>query len=91
MTARLRARMGQHAHDDRLTNYVAELSSASDHFRNIWASEHIAAYRHEEKTIHHPDAGILTLDCDVLAADNSELRLDGSSPRLGWSDPARLL
>jgi transcriptional regulator with XRE-family HTH domain len=71
----LRARIGQHARDDRLTKYVADLSSESDHFRNIWASEHIAAYRHEEKVIHHPDAGILTLDCDVLAADNSELRL----------------
>ena len=71
----LRARMGQHARDNRLTKYVADLSSASDHFRNIWASENIAAYRHEEKTIHHPDAGILTLDCDVLAADNNELRL----------------
>jgi transcriptional regulator with XRE-family HTH domain len=71
----LRARMGQHARDDRLTKYVADLSSESDQFRNIWASEHIAAYRHEEKVIHHPDAGILTLDCDVLAADNSELRL----------------
>jgi transcriptional regulator with XRE-family HTH domain len=71
----LRARMGQHARDDRLTKYVADLSSESDHFRNIWASERIAAYRHEEKVIHHPDAGILTLDCDVLAADNNELRL----------------
>ena len=71
----LRARMGQHARDDRLTKYVADLSSESDQFRNIWASEHIAAYRHEEKVIDHPDAGILTLDCDVLAVDNSELRL----------------
>jgi transcriptional regulator with XRE-family HTH domain len=71
----LRARMGQHARDARLTKYVADLSSTSDHFRNIWASEHIAAYRHEEKVIHHPDAGILTLDCDVLTADNNELRL----------------
>jgi transcriptional regulator with XRE-family HTH domain len=71
----LRARMGQHARDNRLTKYVADLSSASDHFRNIWASENIAAYRHEEKVIRHPHAGILTLDCDVLAADNSELRL----------------
>jgi hypothetical protein len=71
----LRARMGQHAYDDRLTKYVADLSSGSEHFRNIWASEHIAAYRHEEKVIHHPDAGILTLDCDVLAADNNDLRL----------------
>jgi transcriptional regulator with XRE-family HTH domain len=71
----LRARMGQRAGDDRLTKFVAELRSESDNFRNIWASEHIAAYRHEEKLIHHPDAGILTLDCDVLAADNNELRL----------------
>jgi transcriptional regulator with XRE-family HTH domain len=71
----LRARMGQHAGDDRLTKYAADLSSESDRFRNIWAGEHIAAYRHEEKIIHHPDAGILTLDCDVLAADNNEVRL----------------
>ena len=71
----LRAQMGQHARDDRLTKYVADLSSGSDHFRNLWASEHIAAYRHEEKVIHDPDAGILTLDCDVLAVDNNELRL----------------
>ena len=67
--------MGQHARDDRLTKYVADLSSKSEQFRNIWAGEHIAAYRHEEKVIQHPDAGILTLDCDVLPADNSELRL----------------
>jgi transcriptional regulator with XRE-family HTH domain len=71
----LRARMGQHARDDRLTKYVADLSSESDQFRDIWASEHIAAYRHEEKVIHHPDVGILTLDCDLLATGNSELRL----------------
>jgi hypothetical protein len=42
---------------------------------SIWASEHIAVYRHEGKVIDHPDAGILTLDCDVLAAENNELRL----------------
>jgi transcriptional regulator with XRE-family HTH domain len=71
----LRARMGQHARDDRLTKYVADLESESDQFRDIWACEHIAAYRHEEKVIHHPDVGILTLDCDVLAAENNELRL----------------
>jgi hypothetical protein len=67
--------MGQHARDDRLTKYVADLESESDQFRDIWACEHIAAYRHEEKVIHHPDVGILTLDCDVLAAENNELRL----------------
>jgi transcriptional regulator with XRE-family HTH domain len=77
----LRARMGQHARDDRLTKYVADLSSESDHFHSIWASEHIAVYRHEEKVIDHPDAGILTLDCDVLAAENNELRLVIYTPR----------
>jgi transcriptional regulator with XRE-family HTH domain len=71
----LRARMGQHARDDRLTKFVADLGAESDRFRDMWDTEHIAAYRHEEKVIVHPEAGILKLDCDVLAADNDELRL----------------
>jgi hypothetical protein len=71
----LRARVGQHAHDDRLTGFVADLSAASVRFRDMWDTEHIAAYRHEEKAIEHPQAGVLHLDCDVLTVGNDELRL----------------
>ncbi len=71
----LRARVGQHAHDDRLTRFVAELSAESMRFRAMWDTEHIATYRHEEKAIEHPQAGVLHLDCDVLTVGNDELRL----------------
>ena len=71
----LRARVGQHAHDDRLTGFVADLSAESVRFRDMWDTEHIAAYRHEEKAIEHPQAGVLHLDCDVLTVGNDELRL----------------
>jgi transcriptional regulator with XRE-family HTH domain len=71
----LRARMGQHARDERLTKFVADLSAESGRFRDMWDAEHVAAYRHEEKVIVHPEAGVLKLDCDVLAADNDDLRL----------------
>ena len=71
----LRARVGQHPHDDRLTGFVADLSAESGRFRDLWATEQIAAYRHEEKAIEHPQAGVLHLDCDVLTVDNDELRL----------------
>jgi transcriptional regulator with XRE-family HTH domain len=71
----LRARVGQHAHDGRLTGFVADLSAVSMRFRDMWNTEHIAAYGHEEKAIGHPQAGVLHLDCDVLTIGNDELRL----------------
>jgi transcriptional regulator with XRE-family HTH domain len=71
----LRARMGQHRHDDQLTGFVADLSAESRQFRDMWGTEHIAAYRHEEKAVEHPQAGVLHLDCDVLTVGNDDLRL----------------
>jgi MmyB-like transcription regulator ligand binding domain len=71
----LRARVGQHGHDDRLTGFVADVSAESVRFRDIWDTERIAAYRHEQKAIEHPRAGLLHLDCDVLTVGNDELRL----------------
>ena len=71
----LRARVGQHAHDDRLKGFVADLSAESVRFREMWDTEHIDAYRHEEKAIEHPHAGVLHLDADVLTVGNDELRL----------------
>jgi transcriptional regulator with XRE-family HTH domain len=77
----LRARLGQHAHDDRLTGFVADLSAESVRFRDMWDTEDIAAYRHEEKAIEHPQAGVLHVDCDVLTVSNDEVRLAVSTAR----------
>ncbi|HEX4251509.1 MAG TPA: helix-turn-helix transcriptional regulator, partial [Pseudonocardia sp.] len=71
----LRARVGQHPHDDRLTDFVADLNAASPRFRGMWEAHRIDAYRHEPKTIAHPEAGTLHLDCDVLPAGSDDLRL----------------
>jgi transcriptional regulator with XRE-family HTH domain len=71
----LRARLGQHSHDDRLTEFVTGLSAASGRFRGIWAAHRVDEYRHEAKTIAHPEAGTLRLDCDVLPAGGDDLRL----------------
>ena len=71
----LRARLGQHSHDDRLTHLVAGLSAASGRFRGIWAAHRVDEYRHEAKTIAHPEAGTLRLDCDVLPAGGDDIRL----------------
>lgn len=71
----LRARLGQHSHDDRLTDFVGDLSTASARFRGIWEARRVDAYRHESKTIAHPEAGMLRLDCDVLPAGGDDIRL----------------
>lgn len=71
----LRARLGQRPHDDRLTNFVGDLSAASDRFRGIWDTHRIDAYRHESKAIAHPEVGTLHLDCDVLTVGSDDIRL----------------
>jgi transcriptional regulator with XRE-family HTH domain len=71
----LRARVAHRRDDDRLTGFVADLGMRSAQFRQMWQSEHVAAYRHEDKAIDHPEVGMLHVDADVLAAGHDDVRL----------------
>jgi transcriptional regulator with XRE-family HTH domain len=71
----LRAALGQHGRNDRHTAFIDEISLHSKVFRDMWDLQHVDSYRHDTKSIDHPDVGTLHLDCDVLDVGTDGHRL----------------
>jgi transcriptional regulator with XRE-family HTH domain len=86
----LRATVGQYPGDTWLADLVTDLREASSRFRELWDGGAVARHREDRKTIHHPDVGGITLDCDVLTIHGSDLRLVVLTPEPGSSDADRL-
>ncbi len=56
----------------------------------VWDSEAVGCHEAACKTIDHPAAGTLTLDCDVLSAAGSDLRIMICTAEPGSADAERL-
>lgn len=50
----------------------------------------MARHQEDRKTIHHPDVGTITLDCDVLTVHGSDPRLVVLTTEPGSADAGRL-
>uniref|UniRef100_A0AAU3H6H7 Helix-turn-helix transcriptional regulator n=1 Tax=Streptomyces sp. NBC_01401 TaxID=2903854 RepID=A0AAU3H6H7_9ACTN len=76
--------------DEPLKHLVEDLRAHSARFAALWDSG--ASGRHEaaRKTIDHPDAGPVTLDCDVLTVAGSDLRIMLYTAEPGTEDAGRL-
>jgi transcriptional regulator with XRE-family HTH domain len=70
--ARLRAARARYPRDARLAALLAQLRAGSDEFAEIWASDPVHAPGHRTKTIEHPAAGRLRLNCDVLTVPDDD-------------------
>lgn len=88
--AELRKTVDQYPHDRRLQTLVAELRTNSDRFAHLWNSSTLGHHSVSRKTIDHPDAGVLTLDCDVLSVAGSNLRILVYTAEPDGDDAARL-
>jgi transcriptional regulator with XRE-family HTH domain len=86
----LRATAGQYPGDRWLADLITDLRNASSRFCDLWDSGAVARHREDRKTIHHPGAGAITLDCDVLTIHGSDLRLVILTAEPGSSDADRL-
>ncbi|WP_072801967.1 helix-turn-helix transcriptional regulator [Rhodococcoides yunnanense] len=75
LVADLRVAAATYPNDPTLTALVGELRSENPYFDSLWTSGPVAVHSSERKTIHHHDAGDITLDCDVLNAPGSDVRL----------------
>ena len=87
----LRTAMARYPADRRLKQLVADLHANSPRFAELWDSG--AVGRHEaieHKTIDHPQAGTLTLDCDVLTVQGSGLHIMIYTAEPGTQDAERL-
>ncbi|MFJ6737911.1 helix-turn-helix transcriptional regulator [Streptomyces sp. NPDC091279] len=66
VVARLRRSAQRYPHDPHLAALLTELRSGSAEFRRIGESHPVHAPGHRTKTLDHPTAGRLHLNCDVL-------------------------
>jgi transcriptional regulator with XRE-family HTH domain len=62
----LRAEAGKSPFDRALTDLVGELSTRSEEFRQLWASQNVREHRTGIKRIHHPLVGDLDLQFEVM-------------------------
>ncbi|MBD0695457.1 helix-turn-helix transcriptional regulator [Streptomyces sp. CBMA123] len=75
VVADLRVAADRYPADRRLRRLVGELRAGSDRFAALWDSGTVGRHEAAHKTIDHPDAGPVTLDCDVLTVAGSDLRI----------------
>jgi transcriptional regulator with XRE-family HTH domain len=75
VVADLRSSFGRYPHDEYLAHLVTDLRESSSRFRSLWEARRVGIYNQERKTVEHPDAGQLQVDCDILTTYRSDLRV----------------
>jgi transcriptional regulator with XRE-family HTH domain len=90
LVADLRVATARYPADQRLKRLVAELLVQSDRFAELWETGIAGHHEAARKTIDHPHAGAVTLDCDVLTVVGSDLRIMVYTAEPGTEDAERL-
>jgi hypothetical protein len=75
MVAELHDAIGRFPADEPLRSLVEDLQAVSPRFAALWEGHCVARSPAKRKTFHHPQVGLLTLDCDALTVDGSDVRL----------------
>jgi hypothetical protein len=88
--ADLRAATARYPRDTGLRDLVAGLRDASPRFAQLWDSREVGAHERDRKTVHHPELGPITVDCDVLTAAGSDLRVVAFTAAPGSEDADKL-
>jgi transcriptional regulator with XRE-family HTH domain len=70
--ARLRAAADRYPRDAALAGLLAELRAGSTEFTRIWDTNPVRAPGHRTKTLVHPQAGPLRVNCDVLVLPDDD-------------------
>ena len=80
----LRASAGRSPHDKRIHDLVGELSTRSEEFRILWASQNVKLHRTGSKRFNHPLVGEITLGFESfeVAADPGQ-RINVYAPEHG--------
>ncbi len=86
----LRGTAARYPADQRLRRLIADLRANSDRFAELWDSGAVGRHEASRKTIDHPQAGPVTLDCDVLTVKGSDLHIMIYTAEPGTEDAERL-
>ncbi|MFH8701365.1 helix-turn-helix domain-containing protein [Streptomyces chartreusis] len=79
----LRSSAARYPKDPHLTALITSLRNASDRFDDLWDSHTVGFHTTDSKTVHHPDLGPITVDCDTLTIPGNDLRIAICSPPAG--------
>lgn len=90
MAADLRDAAGRYPDDPDLRGLIADLCRSSPRFAGVWQEHEVGARHSDRKTVNHPEAGPLTLDCDVLTVTGSDLRIIVYTADPGSEDAGKL-
>ncbi|MEU7045265.1 helix-turn-helix transcriptional regulator [Streptomyces varsoviensis] len=82
VVARLRRAADRYPYDPRLAALLDDLHAHSEEFHQLWETRPVHAPGHRTKTLDHPTAGRLRLNCDVLLVpeDDQEIVLITADP-----------
>lgn len=81
--ARLRAASARYPRDPGLGALLADLRAGSDEFTAVWDTNPVRVPGHRTKTVTHPDAGSLRVNCDVLAVPGDDQQVVFLTPDPG--------
>ncbi|WP_328608853.1 helix-turn-helix transcriptional regulator [Amycolatopsis sp. NBC_00345] len=90
LVADLRATAERYPADPQLRRMVTELRASSARFAELWESGAVGQHEAGPKTIVHPEAGPVVLDCDVLTVAGGDLRIMVYTAVPGTEDAERL-
>jgi transcriptional regulator with XRE-family HTH domain len=92
LVADLRMTAARYPADRELKRLIAELTSHSPRFAELWESHQVESPQDHSrhKIIDHPDAGLITLDCDTLIVAGDDLRITVYTAEPGTEDAERL-
>ncbi|HEY1700430.1 MAG TPA: helix-turn-helix transcriptional regulator [Trebonia sp.] len=92
IVADLRVTAARYPADRDLRRLVADLTAVSPRFAQLWESSEIRAPQEQSrhKTIDHPGAGLITVDCDTLIVTADDLRIMIYTAEPGTEDADRL-
>ncbi|WP_129840254.1 helix-turn-helix transcriptional regulator [Streptomyces sp. RFCAC02] len=86
----LRSAAARYPSDPRVRELVAGLRAGSDRFAALWDAGTVGRHEPAVKTVHHPEAGLLTLDCDILTVNGGDLRVMIYTAEPGTDEAERL-
>lgn len=81
--ARLRAASARYSRDPGLRSLLADLRTGSDEFSAIWDTNPVRVPGHRVKTVDHPEAGRLRVNCDVLTIPDDDQQVVFITPDPG--------
>jgi transcriptional regulator with XRE-family HTH domain len=90
IVADLRRASARYPEDPRLAGLLRRLIDGNATFAALWRTGAVAQHTEDQKTVEHPTAGEIRVDCDVLSTGDSDFKIVALTAPPGSEDATRL-